>query len=140
MFVAAMRDAAELAVLLAEAYNSHDPAAICALCSPEVEILSYLEGQVDGQVYRGHKGIHRWQRDEAETWDRIELIEPRAESRGPGLALGIATVRAVGRRSAVAVEAEIGLIFEASDGALDRVRSYDDVAHARTALEDGPSP
>jgi ketosteroid isomerase-like protein len=129
----AMSEATDLVYAIATAYNAHDVEAICALCTEDVEIWTFLEGRAEGEPYRGHDGVRSWQENEREAWEWLQVEDPRARDLGNGRALGLATVKGRGRGSGLEIEAETGWIFDTQGGRILRIRTFDDPAQALEA-------
>lgn len=123
--IAAQAPAAAAVLALTAAYNAHDAGAICALCTEDVEVWTYIEGRAEQEPYRGHDGIRAWQASEREAWERLEITEPHVRELGDGRVLGLATVVGRGRGSGVELRIESGWIFEVRDGKVAALRAYD---------------
>lgn len=128
-----MSEATDLALAMASAYNAHDVEAICALCTDDVEIWSFIEGRAEGEPFRGHSGVRRWQKSEREAWERLQVVDPRAQDLGDGRALGLATVRGRGRGSGLEIEEGTGWIFDTQGGRVFRIRTFDNPEQALEA-------
>ena len=95
-------------------------------------------GLVEGAVYRGREGYRRYWRDQAETWEHIELTLEELRDLGDRV-LVLARIHAIGRTSGVEVDQRFGGIWTFRDGKLVEGRAYrtsDEAVHAAAERSD----
>jgi ketosteroid isomerase-like protein len=91
--------------------------------APTVSLESPLSS-VSGEPYRGHAGLEQWARDLDEQFERWEIVPEDVRAVGEQV-LAVATVNAVGRASAAALQFPAATVFTfASDHRLARIRIY----------------
>jgi SnoaL-like domain len=67
----------ELMRRFTDAWNSRNEEAIIASCDKSIELRSIFAA-VGGEVYRGHNGLRRYQRDLEDVWGDAIRVEPEA--------------------------------------------------------------
>ena len=99
--------------------------------SPEVEMdMSAVPG---GALLRGREEVAKYLREHQDAWSEMSVEIEAAEQHG-GRVLLVQVERSVGRSSGAAVESRYANLIDFEDGAIARVRVYDDVEVARSAL------
>jgi SnoaL-like protein len=94
-----------------------------AYFAPGVSLESPLSS-VSGEPYRGYAGLEQWARDLDEQFERWEIVAEDVRAVGDEV-LAVATVNAVGRASAAALQFPAATVFTfASDHRLARIRIY----------------
>jgi ketosteroid isomerase-like protein len=118
---------------LIDAWNSGDRdfERLGVYFAPAVSLESPLSS-VSGEPYRGHAGLEQWARDLDEQFETWEIVSDDLRAVGDRV-LAVATVNAVGRASAAALQFPAASVFTfASDHRLARIRIY---LHVREAFE-----
>jgi ketosteroid isomerase-like protein len=118
-----------------EALRRVDFDAAVAEWQPECEWFPDTPGLIEDASYRGHAGLRRYFAMIAEIFDgvRVDLTELR-EIGDRVVALGSITVHS--RASGVALDEQLGIVFEMQGGKIARARSYRDRARALMAADD----
>jgi ketosteroid isomerase-like protein len=120
---------------LIDAWNSGDRdfKRLGAYFAPSVSLESPLSS-VSGEPYRGHSGLERWARDLDEQFERWEIVPDEVRAVGDQV-LAVATVNAVGRASAAALQFPAATVFTfASDHRLTRIHIHLQVREAFEAV------
>ena len=113
------------------AISEGDVDALIAMCDPEFEM--HLIGVAEQPVfYKGADGIREYFRDMEAIWEAYSLEPMEIEDLGDRVLL-IAEVRARGLASGAEVGMEQGVIIDLKGVKATRLRSFNDVAEARTA-------
>ena len=84
------------------AFNARDADALVALCHPSIEVQSVFAA-VSGDVYHGHDGVRRWQRELSEAWGGEIRVEAEAYFDLGEHALAFDVMHGRGRRSGAEV-------------------------------------
>jgi ketosteroid isomerase-like protein len=117
-----------------DAANRQDYEALLPLIHPDAEARPILGANLQADIYRGHEGVKQWLEDLNCDWevfdsDPVEIVE-----RGERVLCRI-QVRALGRASGVAIEAEIFHVCTMLDGQIIRLEGFTDREAAVHALE-----
>ncbi len=129
-------DPVQLAHLSVAAINARDLEAFCALCHPDVELVSQLS-EVEGRPYRGYDGVARWFVD-VDSLGFIRQTVDVVEDLGDGRVFMLGTSYFHAPVSGVELENRWGLIADTREGRTVRLRIYSDVGRARADV--GLSP
>jgi ketosteroid isomerase-like protein len=119
------RENLEAVRALIDAWNSGDRdfERLGAYFAPAVSLESPLSS-VSGEPYRGYEGLEQWARDLDEQFERWEVVPEDVRAVGEQV-LAVATVNAVGRASAAALQFPAATVFTfASDHRLARIHIY----------------
>jgi ketosteroid isomerase-like protein len=105
-----------------DAFNRRDPVAFAEICVPEVEIVP-LRAAMEGTVYRGRSGVHRFFEESDEEWGALSLGQAEIRDLGE-FVLALGTLHARGRQSGAELEIHGGWILHFRDGLIAEVRTY----------------
>jgi len=107
--------------------------AFLGLIDPEVEWVP-LRAVLDGDVYRGHDGIHRFIADMDEDIERMQVQADEAFEVGGNVVLYGAIV-GKGLGSGMDLHLPLGWVIHVRDGRVDYLRAFSDRAEALRVAE-----
>jgi ketosteroid isomerase-like protein len=110
---------------LADAVSRRDIALLLKLTDPQVEWRPFSAALQEGEVYRGHDGVHQYVRDLDDAW---EVWEPKVDQSVAigDLVLSLGRLRYRGRGSGIETEPAVGWLFKLQEGRVVYVRSVQD--------------
>ena len=114
-----------------------DVAGAIAYMNPQVEMD--MSAIPDGTLLRGRDAVASYLRDHRDAWGEMSVEIEAAEQHG-GRVLLVQVERGVGRSSGAAVESRYANLFDFDEGAIARVRYFDDVDSARSELRRASPP
>jgi ketosteroid isomerase-like protein len=104
-----------------------------ALWDPSCEYTS-VTAAVDPHTYRGHDGIRRYLRDQADRWAEWQSDAEAIIDVSPDTVLATVHFHAIGKQSGAAVEARLGVVFVVANGKLVRGHTYPSLDEALEAV------
>jgi ketosteroid isomerase-like protein len=115
-----------------DAFNARDADGLVRLSTPGCELLPF-RAQLEGMVYRGHEGIHRFLSDMNDDWESFHIDPVEFHDHGERVAV-IGQVRALGSASSVNIDSIAGFVFELRRAQISHITSYSDPQAALDAL------
>ena len=116
-----------------DAFNARDIPALLARISPDVEWVP-LRAVLEGDVYRGHEGIHRFIADCDEDIEHMQVRLDEGIQVGDYVVINGAIV-GKGRGSRNQLDLTLGWLMHVTDGKVDYLRAYTDRAEAMREAE-----
>jgi ketosteroid isomerase-like protein len=114
-----------------DAFNARDVDGLLRLSSEDCE-WQPLRAQLEGIVYRGHKGVRQFVSDMDEDWEAFRIDPLEFHDRQERVAV-IGRVSALGQ-SGVEIDSVAGFVFELEGGRIRRIISHSDPAAALEAV------
>jgi ketosteroid isomerase-like protein len=114
------------------AFNTRDVDAWLAYFDPNGAFHSAF-GAVGGEVYHGHDGLRRYQRDMEDAWGNKLRIEPEAYFDLGEQTLSFYALHGRGQHSGMEVAMRLAFVARWHDGLISYCRGY---AHREDALAD----
>jgi ketosteroid isomerase-like protein len=112
------------------AFNARDVDGLLRLSAEDCEWRP-LRAQLEGTVYRGHRGVRQFVSDMDEDWEAFRLDPLEFHDSQDRVAV-IARVSALGQ-SGVEIDSVAGFVFELQRGRIRRIISYSDPGAALEA-------
>jgi ketosteroid isomerase-like protein len=116
-----------------DAFNRRDMPVFLELISPGVEWVP-LRAVLEGDVYRGHEGMHRFIADMDEDIEAMQVRPDEVFEVGENVVVYGAIVGR-GRGSGMDLDLRLGWVMHVAEGRVDYLRAYSDRADALEAAE-----
>lgn len=124
---------ADVVARFAAAYNAQRWEELAALCVPDVEFWTFLQGRAEPEALRGREGIRRWRQSEDEVLEFRTVEVREIEELAPSLLLVSGSVHGRFRGSGVDLRSEAAWLFEVRNSAVTSFRSFETRAAALSA-------
>ena len=115
-----------------DAFNESDVHAFAAFTTPDFEWSPSMVA-VEGEIFRGRKGIERYFGSLADAWEKFH-IHPDGFRVSGDLVVMLGRLEGRGKGGGVPVDASLGMVFEFRGGTISRIRGYLDHAQALEAV------
>jgi len=124
----------EIVKQLMDAFDRRDIDALVALATPDLEWFPVFAARVEGDVYRGRRGIEAFLGDLGETWEEFRPMPEQYRDLGDRV-LALGRLKTRGRSSGVPVDSPWAGIYDLRGGAVSRIRTFLDHDEALQAAE-----
>lgn len=122
----------EVARRAIEAFNEIDVDRFALLATEDFE-WSPSMAAIEGQVFRGDRGIRAYFASLGESWEEFRIL-PGTFRDLPDAVVMLGALRGRGKNSGVTVDASLGMVFDLRDGRIARIRGFLEHAHALRAV------
>ena len=115
-----------------DAFNRGDMRTFLDLCDENIE-WNLSRRLIDPGIYKGHKGVEKFFRQQEEAWEEAPQMEAEDLIDAGDRVVALVRVHGRGKRSGVAVDARIAQVWTIRNGKATELEYYGDRAEA---LED----
>jgi ketosteroid isomerase-like protein len=122
----------EVVKRLMDAVNRRDVDTFAEITTSDFEWFPVFAARVEGDVYRGRKGIETFLAEIDETWEEFLPVPEEYRDLGDRI-LGLGRLKTRGRGSGVPIDSPWGGIYDLRGGAVSRIRTFLDHGEALRA-------
>jgi len=120
-----------------DAYDREGPEVIDRIIDqvfdPEIEFSPLLAREIEGRSYHGHDGVRQFFGELNEALGEVRYAKPQYEAVSDDFIVLLTTLIGTGRGSSVAIEQELGMVYEFANGRVIRLTAYGSHDEARAA-------
>ncbi len=115
-----------------DAFNHRNVDLLAILTTSDFAWFPALPGIVEGDGYRGRKGIETYFEEISDTWEELRVLSDEFRDLGDRV-LVLGRTEGRGRGSGVQVDSPLAMAFDFLDGKISRVLTYLDHGEALRA-------
>jgi ketosteroid isomerase-like protein len=112
----------EIASGAIDAFNATDVDAFAALTTPDFEWSPSMVA-VEGETFRGRKGIEKYFDSLGDAWEDFHIVRDRFRDHAD-LVVMLGGLKGRGKGSGVPVDASLGMVFDFRGGRISRIRGF----------------